>query len=221
MMLKKLSSAVMVATVSSLMVVGCTTNAYTGESQMAKTGIGAGIGAIAGGVLGAIVSDDKKKGAMIGAGIGAIAGGGVGLYMDKQESQLRDRLQDSGVSVTREGDRIILNMPGNITFDTGKSNVKGDFTKTLDAVADVLEEFEKTIVNVEGHTDSVGSEKSNQTLSLKRAQSVSNYLLGKGVISARLYPVGYGELRPVADNATTAGKQANRRVEITLDPITE
>ena len=219
MNIKKLSASFAAVTLTSAVLVGCTTNPYTGERQIAKTGIGAGIGAALGGVVGAIVSKDKQKGALIGAGVGAIAGGGVGLYMDKQESQLRDRLAGSGVSVTRSGDQIILNMPGNITFDTNQSELKPQFHDTLNAVGEVLAEFEKTIVNVHGHTDSDGSDQYNATLSEKRARSVSNYLLGRGVISQRLYPVGFGETRPIADNSSAAGKAQNRRVEITLDPL--
>ena len=155
------------------------------------------------------------------AGIGAIAGGGVGYYMDTQEAKLRKQLRGSGVSVVRDGDNINLVMPGNITFPTNQSDLKTDFYDVLDSVALVLEEFDKTIIVVAGYTDSKGSDAYNQTLSEQRATSVADYLMAKKVVAARFEVVGFGEKSPVADNATEEGRALNRRVELTLMPITE
>lgn len=199
----------------------CTTDPYTGEKQASKTAVGAGIGAAVGAIGGAIVGgSNKRKAALIGAGIGAVAGGGVGAYMDAQESKLRKQLQGTGVSVTRDGDNIILNMPGNVTFDVDSANVRPSFTEVLNSVTLVLKEYNKTYVDVIGHTDSTGSEAYNQALSESRANAVAAYLTGNGVIGERLVVRGMGERYPIADNATPEGRQLNRRVEIGIVPVT-
>jgi len=197
----------------------CTTNPYTGEEQASKTATGAGIGAVAGGLIGAIAGDNRNA-VLLGMGIGALAGGGVGYYMDKQEEKLRMQLQATGVSVTRNGDNIILNMPGNITFATDSSNISADFYSVLDSVALVINEFEKTYIDIYGYTDSTGSEAYNQTLSEKRASSVARYLESQQVVSQRIVTRGMGESNPVATNDTPEGRALNRRVEIVLIPIT-
>ncbi|MCG2633880.1 MAG: OmpA family protein [Gammaproteobacteria bacterium] len=202
---------------------GCTTtNPYTGEQQTSKAATGAGIGAVAGAVLGAVTgdnSDERKERALKGALIGGAAGGGAGYYMDVQEAKLREQLQGTGVSVTRIGDDIILNMPGNITFTTGSSAVRADFYPVLDSVVLVINKYKKTAVNVIGHTDSVGSDASNQQLSEQRAWAVSSYFSSRGVEPTRLRAYGYGETSPIADNSTESGRAANRRVQITLSPM--
>jgi outer membrane protein OmpA-like peptidoglycan-associated protein len=203
----------------------CTTvDPYTREEKTSKATTGAVIGAVAGAVLGIATSKDKKKRkerALKGAGIGAIAGGGVGYYMDVQEAKLRQRLDNTGVSVTRSGDNIILNLPGNITFEVDKTDVNPTFVDVLGSVALVLKEYKSTMIEVSGHTDSTGSNSYNQLLSQQRAQSVSNVLMGNGVESVRIDTVGYGETRPIATNNTPAGRQQNRRVELTLLPYAE
>src|SRR5687768_4740575 len=177
--------ATLLATAAAFTFTGCmTTDAYTGEKKVTSTTKGAGIGALAGAVLGAATGDNSKerrKRALIGAGVGALAGGSVGQYMDRQESKLRSQLQGSGVSVTRTGDTIVLNMPGNVTFQTGSSDLNAQFFSVLDSVGLVLKEYNKTIVDVAGHTDSVGSDQTNQLLSERRAGSVAQYLRGRGV----------------------------------------
>jgi outer membrane protein OmpA-like peptidoglycan-associated protein len=140
--------------------------------------------------------------------------------MDKQEEKLRMQLQATGVSVTRNGDNIILNMPGNITFATDSSNISADFYSVLDSVALVINEFEKTYIDIYGYTDSTGSEAYNQTLSEKRASSVARYLESQQVVSQRIVTRGMGESSPVASNDTPEGRALNRRVEIVLIPIT-
>lgn len=197
----------------------CTTNPYTGEEQASKAGMGAGIGAVTGGIIGAIAGDNRNA-ILLGMGIGALAGGGVGYYMDKQEEKLRMQLQATGVSVTRNGDNIILNMPGNITFATDSSNISADFYSVLDSVALVINEFEKTYIDIYGYTDSTGSEAYNLTLSEKRASSVARYLESQQVVSQRIVTRGKGESNPVASNDTPEGRSLNRRVEIVLIPIT-
>jgi outer membrane protein OmpA-like peptidoglycan-associated protein len=157
---------------------------------------------------------------LIGAGVGALAGGAIGAYQDRQEAALRAELEGTGVSVTRIGDNITLNMPGNVTFATDSSDLSPAFFDVLNSVGKVLDEFEQTVVEVAGHTDSTGSDAYNQSLSERRAASVATYLGGRGVMPERLITVGMGESRPVADNGTAAGRQANRRVEITMVPIT-
>jgi outer membrane protein OmpA-like peptidoglycan-associated protein len=203
----------------------CTTvDPYTREEKTSKATTGAVIGAVAGAVLGIATSKDKKKRkerALKGAGIGAIAGGGVGYYMDVQEAKLRQRLDNTGVSVTRSGDNIILNLPGNITFEVDKTDVNPTFVDVLGSVALVLKEYKSTMIEVSGHTDSTGSNSYNQLLSQQRAQSVSNVLMGNGVESVRIDTVGYGETLPIATNNSPAGRQQNRRVELTLLPYAE
>ena len=198
---------------------GCTTNPYTGEEEASKTAKGAGIGALAGAAIGAISGGDRKS-TLIGAGIGALAGGAVGYYMDQQENKLRAQLQNSGVSVTRNGNNIILNMPGNVTFATDSSNISPNFYDVLTSVGLVLNEFEQTYVDITGHTDSTGAESYNMQLSVARANSVASYLKSQNVLAQRIYTQGMGETQPIASNDTPEGRAQNRRVEIVLTPVT-
>jgi outer membrane protein OmpA-like peptidoglycan-associated protein len=200
--------------------VGCqTTNPYTGEQQTSKSTIGAGIGAVGGALAGALISG-KRKNVLIGAGLGALAGGLAGNYMDQQEAKLRAQLQGTGVSVTRAGDQIILNMPGNITFATNSADISANFYPVLNSVALVVNEFEKTYVDVVGHTDSTGRADFNQQLSERRAQSVASYLQSQKVLPERLLTRGMGPNSPIASNDTPEGRALNRRVEIILTPLT-
>ncbi len=204
----------------SLAIVGCTTtNPYTGEEEVSKTTKGAGIGALAGVLTAVLVGGDRKK-LLLGAGIGALIGGGVGKYMDNQEDKIRMQLQSTGVSVTRDGNYIILNMPGNVTFASGSSNISADFYPILDSVALVLNEFEKTYIDINGHTDSTGSASLNNQLSKARASSVARYFQSRQVVAQRIVTKGAGSSKPVASNDTQAGRALNRRVEIILTPIT-
>lgn len=215
----KLAGAGIVVT---CLLAGCTTvNPYTRESQTSKATKGAGIGAAAGAVAGLLTKGDKLQNALIGAGVGALAGGGVGYYMDVQEAKLRQKLEGTGVSVTRMGDNITLNMPSSITFATNSADLNGQFYNALGGVAMVLKEYNKTVIEVAGHTDSTGSDQYNQQLSERRAASVANYLVGQGITQQRLLTVGAGESRPVASNDTEAGRAQNRRVEMTIVPITK
>ena len=200
-----------------LWLAGCTTmDPYTREEKTSSATKGAVIGAAAGAVVGAIAKDGK--GAAVGAAVGALAGGGIGHYMDQQEAELRRELEGSDVSVTREGDQIRLNMPGNVTFDTDQTNIRPEFQPVLDSVVKVANKFAETTLRVAGHTDSVGSDSYNQRLSEHRALSVKDYLALRGVAPQRLTAVGYGESRPLASNSTVEGRAANRRVELDLIP---
>ncbi|TQQ88893.1 OmpA family lipoprotein [Cronobacter sakazakii] len=200
---------------------GCTTNPYTGEREADKSGIGAGIGSLVGAGVGVLSSSkkDRGKGALIGAAAGAALGGGVGYYMDVQEAKLRQKMQGTGVSVTRSGDNIILNMPNNVTFDSSQANLKPAGANTLTGVAMVLKEYPKTAVNVVGYTDSTGGQALNMKLSQQRAESVASALITQGVAANRIRTSGMGPANPVASNSTEEGKAQNRRVEITLSPL--
>lgn len=210
--------------VFAVFVSGCETlDPYTREAQTSKATKGALIGAAAGAVVGLISGDDaveRRQRALIGAGVGALTGGAIGVYMDKQEAKLRAELEGTGVSVARIGDNITLNMPGNITFATNSSDLSPAFFDVLNSVGKVLGEYDKTVVEVAGHTDNTGSDSYNQSLSERRAASVATYLQGRNVMAQRLITVGMGEARPIADNSTADGRQANRRVEITMVPVT-
>ena len=208
-----------------LLASGCTTiDPYTREEQTSKATTGAIIGAVGGAIVGAVSGDDsreRRNRALIGAGVGALAGGAVGYYMDVQEAKLRQQLEGTGVRVVRNGDNITLVMPSNVTFDVDKADVKASFYPVLDSVALVLDEYDKTIIDVVGHTDSTGSHQYNQALSERRADSVAKYLISQKVARVRIETFGMGETRPIADNATAQGRQLNRRVELTLIPVTK
>ena len=198
----------------------CVTDPVTGEQRMSKTGIGAIGGALGGYLLGDIVGgrhDRTEK--ILGAGIGAIGGAAIGSYMDRQEREIRERTAGTDVEVIRKGDDLILSMPSGITFDTDSSSIQPHFRPTLDKVADVLDRYNQTYVDVYGHTDSTGSDAYNQALSERRADAVASYLVSRGVESARLEALGYGETQPIASNDTVEGRAQNRRVEIKVVPV--
>lgn len=201
-----------------LALAGCQTlDPYTQESKTSNAAKGGGIGAIAGAVLGNAVAGKGKRteGAIAGALVGGAIGGGIGYYMDQQEMLLRQELEGTGVRVERVGDSIRLIMPG-VTFPTGSYNIDRGFYPVLDSVTKVLMKFDKTVINVDGFTDSVGSFESNQTLSERRAASVSQYLSSGGVAALRLQSRGYGERYPVASNDNASGRSLNRRVEVNI-----
>ena len=208
---------------AAIVLAGCSTlDPYTGESKTSNATKGAIIGAVSGAVVGLVSGDDsveRRQRALIGAGVGGLAGGAIGYYMDRQELKLREELAGTGVSVHRDGDNITLNMPGNITFATDSADLNARFFDVLSSVSKVMTEFDKTVVEVAGHTDSTGSESYNQNLSERRAGSVAQYLQTQGVNQQRMITVGMGESLPVADNGSVDGRQLNRRVEITMVPL--
>ena len=203
---------------------GCMTyDPYTDKKEVSKATIGAGIGAASGAVIGLITGDNSKerqRNALIGAGVGGLAGGGVGFYMDRQEEKLRQELRNSGVKIERVGDDIHLNMDQSITFDVDSDQTRPASYDLLISVSKVLKEFDKTMIDITGHTDSDGAESYNQALSERRARSVAQQIASYGVLPERLLIAGYGEARPITSNNTVAGKQANRRVEIQISPLT-
>lgn len=206
---------------------GCaTTNAYTGQTSDPndpnRTGTGALIGAGLGVVAGLLSGDsatERRQHAMIGAGVGALAGGAVGAYQDRQEAALRQQMAGTGVDVVRQGDNITLSMPENITFGFDSSALRPQFLPVLDNLASTLTEYNQTVIEVAGHTDSVGTDSYNQQLSERRAGAVANYLGGRGIMRDRMITIGAGESRPIASNDTESGRAQNRRVEITLVPL--
>ncbi len=216
---RKLGLMALIATVP---LAACVTDPETGKRTISKAAIGGVGGAVGGYLLGDLIggrSDRTEK--IVGAGIGAVAGAGVGYYMDQQEKKLRQQTAGTGVGVTREGDNLVLDMPSGLTFGVDSSNIDPSFRPTLDKVASTLTQYEKTYVDVMGHTDSTGSDTYNQSLSERRASSVAGYLTSKGVQQARLATKGYGESQPKGSNTTEEGRAENRRVEIRLVPVTE
>ena len=192
-------------------------------NQRAKTG--AATGAIVGAVLGQVVGDDTE-GTLIGAAVGAVAGGAVGHYMDKQQAEFEEELareqQANDIEIERmRDDTLKLSVNNEVSFDFGKDTLKPAFYPTLDKLSEVLRKYDRTVVHVIGHTDSIGSEAYNQSLSERRAQSVGNYLTSHGVAYEKLRTEGRGELEARDTNATEAGRQLNRRVEIFVKPIVE
>ncbi len=223
---KSSHAPIALAIAASLFLSSCAT--YTGQTNAPddpnRTQRGALIGAAVGAVAGLLSGDDateRRQRALVGAGVGAVAGGAVGVYQDRQEADLRRRTAGTGIEVTRDGDVIKLNLPDGVTFDFGKANLKPQFYPALDQVAASMAEYNQTIVEISGHTDSVGSDEANQRLSEQRAGSVSNYLSGKGLVRERFEVVGMGERYPVASNDTDSGRAVNRRVEIRVVPLTQ
>ncbi|QEM83669.1 OmpA family protein [Halomonas binhaiensis] len=202
---------------------GCASSSpYSGQqTDRNNTGIGAAVGAVVGAAAGAISGDgstSKRDRALIGAAAGAAVGGGIGAYMDKQERELRQSMQGTGIEVDRQGDNIVLNMPSSVTFGFDSSDLTGNASTALNDVANVLTQYPETTINIAGHTDSTGDAGYNQKLSERRAQAVGSYLQGRGVAANRLAMMGYGENQPIASNDTEEGRAQNRRVEITLTP---
>jgi outer membrane protein OmpA-like peptidoglycan-associated protein len=212
------------AVAGAMLLASCAT--YTGQTSDPndpnRTRNAALIGAAIGAAAGLISGDsavERRQQALVGAGVGALAGGAIGAYQDRQEARLRRELAGTGVDVSRQGNNITLNMPGAITFAFDSSNLQPQFYPVLDDVASTLAEYNQTVVEVAGHTDSVGTDAYNQTLSMQRARSVANYLMGKGLMRDRFIVTGAGETRPIASNDSEEGRAQNRRVEITLVPV--
>ena len=197
-------------------------NATTGETETNSTSKGAIVGAVSGILIGLGTGDNAKERrnrALAGAIAGGAVGAGVGNYFDRQEAELREELQNSGVQVRRVGqDQLVLVMENGIGFESDSYMLDSSIYSTLNGVARVLVEYPDTVLMITGHTDSTGSESYNQTLSLKRAESVSSYLAGQRVATNRLSTMGMGETSPICDNSTSQGRKCNRRVEISFYP---
>jgi outer membrane protein OmpA-like peptidoglycan-associated protein len=215
--MKKIHSIIACTSVVVLALPSCTTvNPYTGEQQTSKTLQGGAAGALVGGLAGAMMGDSHD--ALKGAAIGGLLGGGIGAYMDTQEAEVRRQLHGTGVSVTRIGNDLVLNMPSDITFNTASANIQPQFRRTLNAVALVLSKYRLTSISIVGHTDSDGSDSYNANLSIDRARSVAAVLNSSGVHAMRILTYGEGEASPIASNATPYGKAQNRRVELRIIP---
>lgn len=207
------------AAMSLVTVSACVTDPNTGEKKVSRTAaVGAG-GALAGLLLGGLIGGGTGR--IIGAGIGGVAGAAVGYQMDKQIKELKEQTAGSGVDVTEvdNGNAILVNLPDGVTFDVDSSTLKPQFRSTLDQIAQSLQTYPDSLIDVYGHTDSTGSDQYNQALSQRRAQTVADYLAMRGVSGARIRSQGYGETMPVATNDTDAGRALNRRVEIKIVPI--
>ena len=197
-----------------LVLSGCQTMSGAGNDVGGVQYDKAALGALIGAAAGYGVSKGKNNRA---AAIGAVLGGAGGLYLDNKEKKLRAQMAGTGVDVSRNPDGSVqLIMPGSITFDTNKSNIKPNFYGTLNKVAQTLAEDNQSAILVTGYTDNTGSDAINGPLSQSRAQSVKNYLSGKGVSGGRIDAQGAGSSNPIADNSTSAGKEQNRRVEISI-----
>lgn len=217
----KATAAALIATIT---LGGCAT--YTGQTNDPNDPnrtrnaalIGAGIGAVAGLLSGGNATERRQR-ALVGVGVGGLAGGAIGAYQDRQEAELRRQTAGTGIEVSRDGDVIKLNLPDGVTFDFGKADLKPQFYPALNNVAATLAQYNQTIVEVAGHTDSIGSDAVNQRLSEQRAASVGNYLIGQGLVRERFEIVGMGKNYPVASNETDSGRALNRRVEIRVLPL--
>ena len=201
-----------------------TTDPYSSAPRRNNTATGAIAGALGGAVLGYLTNtsngEQGRRNALIGAGVGALGGAAVGQYMDRQQRAMEAELSGSGVGVARQGDTLVLRMPADVTFATNQSNVEPRFDATLSDVAGVLRQYDQSIVDVVGHTDSSGGDAINQPLSERRAVSVADALIRNGVQRERLYVAGNSARNPVASNDTPAGRAQNRRVEIVIRPFT-
>ena len=200
-----------------------TTDPYRSAPQRNNTGTGAIAGAVGGALLGYLTNtsngEQGRKNALIGAGIGALGGAAVGRYMDNQQRALESQLSGSGVGVARQGDNLVLRMPSDVTFATNQSSIDARFMPVLDDVAQVLQQYDQSTIDVLGYTDSSGGDAINQPLSDRRASSVASELVRRGVIAQRIYVAGMSSQNPVASNATPEGRAMNRRVEILIRPF--
>ena len=188
---------------------------------------GAAMGAVGGAILGAAAyRKDRTKGALVGAIGGGLAGGAVGKYMDQQkrdlEKNLAPEIQAGQAKVEKLPNEVVrITMTSQTAFDTNSTAIKPGFRSTMDKLADVVVRYNKTTLTIVGHTDNVGSERYNQNLSERRAVSVAQYFESQRVNALRLATAGKGESQPVASNGSEAGRQANRRVEIYVEPVVE
>jgi outer membrane protein OmpA-like peptidoglycan-associated protein len=210
-----LKNAIVVVTCGSLLV-GCQT-----VQDNPNTAGGAILGALGGAAVGALLPGNNRRGALIGAGVGLLAGAAVGQYLDQQERELRASLAGTGAEVNRDGESLLVNFPASLTFAVDSAEIRPEFYSTMDQVSGTLNRYPQSYLDVIGHTDSTGSDAYNQSLSERRAGSVSNYLRSRGVIPERIAAYGVGETQPIASNATTDGRQQNRRVELRITPATQ
>ena len=186
---------------------------------------GAAGGAVAGAIIGQIIGGDTEAtliGTAIGAAVGGAGGAAVGNMMDKQEAEMRQALAESeAAAISREGNLLAISLKGDVTFDTNSAIVRPGLYSEIDRIANVLIKYPDTVIQVEGHTDSRGSESYNMDLSSRRAEAVKNLLVQKGVEPSRILTIAYGESKPIASNDSDYGRAKNRRVEIKVAPVTQ
>jgi outer membrane protein OmpA-like peptidoglycan-associated protein len=220
MFVTKRIATVALATTLLTTTAACVTDPNTGERRISRAALGAVIGGGGGYLLGDLIGGRRDRTERIlGAGIGAVAGGAIGAYMDRQEQELRRRTAGTGVVVEREGNELLVTVPAGITFPINSYEIQPQFRPTLDQIAQTLASYPSTYVDIHGHTDPTGGDRINIPLSQNRAQSVANYLSGRGVASQRIATQGHGSSQPTADNSTEAGRAQNRRVDIRIIPI--
>ena len=213
-----INKIVLLSTVTLLVFTSCATDTKTKKGAA----YGAGGGAIAGALIGQLIGGDTEGtliGAAIGAAVGGAAGAGVGRMMDNQERDMRQALADSeAAAIRREGNLLAVTLKGDFSFDHDSAVVRPGLYSEINRIANVMLQYPDTVIRVEGHTDSTGSEQYNLELSARRAVAVKNLISDKGISPSRLETVTYGETRPIATNETEAGRQLNRRVEIKIAP---
>ncbi|HSC81010.1 MAG TPA: OmpA family protein [Chitinolyticbacter sp.] len=211
--------------ISTLVLTACATNDLGEKRDLNNTEMGAIIGTLSGAAIGAAVNHKNRgKGALIGAVGGGLAGAGIGYYMDQQakdlQKQLAAEIQRGEITLQKNSDNsLLVSMTSNTGFDTNSSQIKAGFTPTLDKIAKVVNQYGKTAITVIGHTDNVGKDAYNQSLSEQRARSVLDYFVGRQVNPVRLDSYGKGESQPRASNDTEEGRRLNRRVELWIMPV--
>ncbi len=207
---KKIIASCMLA----LSLIGCTgLEAGNGGYTAGGAAGGAAVGALAGQIIG-----KDTKGTLIGAAVGSLLGMGWGAYRDNQERELKNRLQGTQAEVRRDGNALVINLPGGVTFASDSANISSDFYSALNGIAQTLNNYPETRIQVNGYTDSTGGSAHNQDLSQRRANSVAQYFIAQGVSANRISANGFGSSNPIASNSTPEGRQANRRVEVKILP---
>lgn len=200
---------------ASVALAGCASTEYSNTQK------GAAIGAVVGAVAGKATGNHKDKRLVIGAAVGALAGAAVGSYMDKQEKALNEELSGTGVKVVRDGDKLRLDIPAQLTFEVNRFDIRSNLYPVFNDIAKVLRDYEKTMLVVAGHTDDTGPYQYNMNLSQQRADSVKQYLVAQNVKAIRVETQGYGPNYPTVPNSSEANRSQNRRVEIHIEPIVE
>lgn len=215
-----MTKKILISGIIAALTTACTTNPYTGQSGMSNLGKGAGVGAAVGAGAGTLFGGNDWKNAGLGALAGAAVGAGVGYYMDKQQEEMQQSLQGTGIEVQRTAEnQLTLNMPStsNVTFAFGKADLTPEAQNALDPIARILNNYPESTISVTGHTDDVGSDADNQRLSEARATSVANFLSQRGVNRMRISQQGMGESSPKAPNTSDANRAINRRVELAIN----
>jgi outer membrane protein OmpA-like peptidoglycan-associated protein len=209
--------AILVAAAAATVLAGCEGGVGGVDPRAAGALGGAALGAAAG----LLVGGDDRLNAAVGAGVGAVAGLAVGEYLRRQQEQMEQDLAGTGATVTNTGQSLIVSLPSNVTFAVDSAQIDARFVEPLTDFAMTLRNYPSSLVDVVGHTDSTGAEEYNQRLSEARARSVADFFAARGVQRERLVAYGFGETRPITTNDTPEGRAQNRRVEVTITPITD